>query len=318
MKTLQTENIIDEIAGCMQVAMLLEVSAYPKPGNVHRAADFGETRYEHFLASAVGVGSHFREAARRGVLLGSKRIRGGEIGIGAAIRDAVCDVGKWQHGGNTSLGSAILLMPIAVAAGSVSRKGMFTVDDLRSSIRTVTDNTVSKDTLALYEGINMAKPGGLGEVSKFDVKKIQTKGRIVRQKVTILDVFKIASTYDSIASEWVNNYHITFDLGYPYFNEQMACFKDINVATVHTFLKVLSEVPDTLIARKAGQEKAQEVSLEANKVLRSGGLVTAEGKKRLTEFDSSLRTHDHQFNPGTTADLITAVLAVALLMGMRP
>jgi len=318
LKTYQTEKGIDEIAGCLQLAMLLEVSAHPKPGNVHRAANFEETRYEHFLASAIGVGPHFREAARRGILLGSERIRGNGVGIGAVMRDAVLDVAKWQHGGNTSLGSIILLMPIAVAAGSVSRKGMFTIDDLRSSIGKVTDNTTAKDTLALYESIDTAKPGGLGEVSMFDVKKIETKEIIARQNVTILDVFKIASTYDSIASEWVNNYHITFDLAYPYFNEQMTRFKDLNVATVHTFLKVLSEVPDTLIARKVGEERAREVSLEANRVLRDGGLVSSEGKKRLTEFDSSLRTADHKFNPGTTADLIVAVLAVALLMGMRP
>lgn len=318
LKSLQAEKDIDEIAGCLQLAMVLEVSAYPKPGNIHRAADFEETRYEHFLASAIGVGPHFREAARRGVLLGSERIHGSDVGIGAVTRDAVLDVAKWQHGGNTSLGSIILLMPIAVAAGSVSRKGMFTIDDLRSSIKTVTDNTTAKDTLALYESIDTAKPGGLGEVPMLDVKKIETKEIIARQNVTILDVFKIASTYDSIASEWVNNYHITFDLAYPYFNEQMTLIKDINVATVHTFLKVLSEVPDTLIARKVGEEKAREVSLEANRVLREGGLVSSEGKKRLAEFDSSLRTADHKFNPGTTADLIVAVLAVGLLMGMRP
>jgi len=318
LKSLQAEKGIDEIAGCFQLAMLLEVSAYPKPGNIHRAADFEETRYEHFLASAIGVGPHFREAARRGVLLGSERIQGSDVGIGAVIKDAVLDVAKWQHGGNTSLGSIILLMPIAVAAGSVFRKGMFTIDDLRSSIGTVTDNTTAKDTLALYESIDTAKPGGLGEVPMFDVTRTETKEIIARQNVTILDVFKIASTYDSIASEWVNNYHITFDLAYPYFNEQVTRFEDINVATVHTFLKVLSEVPDTLIARKAGEEKAREVSLEANRVLRDGGLVSSEGKKRLTEFDYSLRTADHKFNPGTTADLIVAVLAVALLMGMRP
>ncbi len=116
----------------------------------------------------------------------------------------------------------------------------------------------------------------------------------------------------------MNNYHITFDLGYPYFSEEMARFKDVNTATVHTFLKVLSQVPDTLIARKVGVEKAREVSLEASKVLGAGGMVTAEGKKRLSEFDCSLRTLNHKFNPGATADLMTAVLAVALLMGMRP
>ena len=318
LKAIRTERGIDEIAGCLQLAMLLEVSAYPKPGNVHRAADFEETRYEHFLASSIGAGSHFREAARQGVLLSSKSIRASEVGIGAMIRDALLDVANWQHGGNTSLGSIILLMPISVAAGSVSRKGLFTIDDLRSSIRITIESTTSKDTLALYEGIDIAKPGGLGEAPMFDARKTETKEIIARQNVTILDVFKIASAYDSIASEWVNNYHITFDLAYPYFNEQMTHFTDINVAIVHTFLKVLSEVPDTLIARKIGEKKAREVSLEANRILRDGGLVSSEGKKRLTEFDSSLRTPNHKFNPGTTADLITAVLAVALLMGMRP
>jgi len=318
LKAFLTEKGIDEIAGCLQLAMLLEVSAYPKPGNVHRAADFEETRYEHFLASAIGVGPDFREAVRRGLLLGSERIQGSQVGIGAVIRDAVVDIAKWQHGGNTSLGSIVLLMPIAVAAGSVSRKGMFTIDDLRAWIKTVTDNTASEDTLALYESIDIAKPGGLGDAPLFDVKKTETKDIITSKNVTILDVFKVASTYDSVASEWVNNYHITFDVGYPYFNEQMGRFKDINVATVHTFLKILSEVPDTLIARKVGEEKAKEVSLKANRVLRNGGLVSTEGKRMLGEFDSSLRTPNHKFNPGTTADLVTAVLAVALLMGMRP
>ncbi|WP_455363487.1 triphosphoribosyl-dephospho-CoA synthase, partial [[Eubacterium] cellulosolvens] len=42
-------NRDDEIAAALQLAVLLEVSAYPKPGNVHRTRDFELTRFEHFL-----------------------------------------------------------------------------------------------------------------------------------------------------------------------------------------------------------------------------------------------------------------------------
>ena len=45
-------DVADHVSRCLQLAILLEVSAYPKPGNVHRTADFQETDYEHFLASA--------------------------------------------------------------------------------------------------------------------------------------------------------------------------------------------------------------------------------------------------------------------------
>ncbi|MDD1663513.1 MAG: triphosphoribosyl-dephospho-CoA synthase, partial [Methanomicrobiales archaeon] len=36
-----------------QMAMVLEVTAYPKPGNVDRCHDYEGTVLEHFLASAI-------------------------------------------------------------------------------------------------------------------------------------------------------------------------------------------------------------------------------------------------------------------------
>lgn len=44
-----------QIARCAQLAMILEVSATPKPGNIDRDHNYKDTRFEHFLASAVGV-----------------------------------------------------------------------------------------------------------------------------------------------------------------------------------------------------------------------------------------------------------------------
>ena len=56
-------DISDYVSRCLQLAVLLEVSAYPKPGNVHRTVDFEATKYEHYLASAVALMPHLRQAA---------------------------------------------------------------------------------------------------------------------------------------------------------------------------------------------------------------------------------------------------------------
>jgi len=93
---------------------------------------------------------------------------------------------------------------------------------------------------------------------------------------------------------------------------------DLNTAVVHTFLKVLSEHPDTFIARKVGVEKAREVSSDAKKVLELGGLETSEGRARVLEFDRKLRESGNLLNPGTTADLTAAALALCTLGGYRP
>ena len=100
-------------------------------------------------------------------------------------------------------------------------------------------------------------------------------------------------------------------------NEQLRS-SDLNTSITHTFLKVLSERPDTFIARKVGIDKAREISLEAGKVLELGGVETAEGQKSIVDFDRKLRNSGNLHNPGTTADITAAALALATLSGYRP
>ncbi|MHC1580300.1 MAG: triphosphoribosyl-dephospho-CoA synthase, partial [Methanopyraceae archaeon] len=56
-------NEADEIAASLTLGALLEVSGWPKPGNVHRTRDHDDTRFEHFLASAVAAYPVLRELA---------------------------------------------------------------------------------------------------------------------------------------------------------------------------------------------------------------------------------------------------------------
>ncbi|MCK4474361.1 triphosphoribosyl-dephospho-CoA synthase, partial [Candidatus Bathyarchaeota archaeon] len=109
------------ISKCLECAILFEVSA-DKPGNVNLIVGFEGTRYEHFLASAVAATPSFEWAAKRGVGVSLGKIHISDVGLGRIIKDCVADINAWQRGGNTLLGTVILLSPIAVAAGMTSTK----------------------------------------------------------------------------------------------------------------------------------------------------------------------------------------------------
>jgi triphosphoribosyl-dephospho-CoA synthase len=306
------------IAQCLELSMLLEVSA-AKPGNVTFATGFEGTRVEHFLASAVAVAPWFEEAARRGIAVSDKKLSVNDVGMGQIIKECAADINLWQKGGNTLLGTVMLLVPIAVAAGMTPTRENFGFDltRLRENLKLAVEATTSEDAVHLYEAIDIAQPSGLNEASDLDVNDPESKARLLEENVSLFEVFKLAAGYDAICSEWVRNYPITFDLAYPYLTSQLER-GDLNKAVVHTFLKILSAHPDTFIARKAGVEKARKVSLEAKKVLELGGLETAEGKQSIIEFDRMLRESGNILNPGTTADLTAAALALCTLSGYRP
>lgn len=315
---MSSKEIADCVSGCIQLAVLLEVSAYPKPGNVDRTHDFEDTRYEDFLASAVAIAAPMREAARRGHLVSVGSLDVAEVKIGSIIKLAVQRMKAWQSGGNTSLGSILLLCPIAVAAGMVMSSDRVPPMKLRAKLRPVTRHVTPFDAVEVYRAISLAEPGGLGQVARFDVKDGQSEKTIISEKRTLLDVFRLSSTWDSVAYEWANGFPITFELGYPYLTNQLKTTGDIRLATVHTFLRILSLVPDTLIARKVGIGKSKEISLKAAQVLDAGGLLTEEGRRMTEALDLSLRGPNHKLNPGTTADLVASTLAVAILEGRRP
>jgi triphosphoribosyl-dephospho-CoA synthase len=307
----------EHVSRCLELAVLLEVSAYPKPGNVHRTVDFEETRYEHFLASAVAVAPHFKHAAEQGIKISEGKISPTNVGIGKVIKDAVKSVSLWQSDGNTLLGAVILLSPMAVAAGMLFKEE-FSLSKLKKNMEVIVESSTPMDAVNVYDAIEIAKPSGLGKAPKLDVTDPASKQKILDEQVTLFEVFKIASTYDSIASEWVNNYPITFNLGHPYFTQQLKETMDVNTATVHTFLRILSEVPDTFISRKVGATNAKKISAEAGRILERGGLTTPTGRNLLQKFDQKLRDPEHKLNPGTTADITEAVLAVSILNGYRP
>lgn len=316
---LDEPEIAKYISSSLQLGILLEVSA-PKPGNVNREADFTATKFEHFLASAVAVTPSFEHAAQRGIMVSKGAIQPEQIGIGAIIKEAVINTNAWQSGGNTLLGTVLLLSPIATAAGiSLAKNERISLPKLRENIRLVVESTTPSDAVAVYEAINMAGPNGLaGKAPSLDVEDPRSKTKLLEEKITLYEVFKISTSYDSISREWTEKYPMTFEIGLPHFTQQLKETRNLNTAIVHTFLEILAKVPDTLIIRKVGLRKAKAISSKARDVLKFGGLMTSAGREKLFKLDSELRRPNNKLNPGTTADIIAAVLSVALLKGYRP
>jgi len=304
------------ISKCLETAILFEVSAN-KPGNVNFVVGFEGTRVEHFLASAVAAAPSFEEAARRGIAVERGKLALRKVGIGQLIKECVSDIDAWQTGGNTLLGTIILFIPLAVAAGMTPlKKNKFDLARVRKNIKLAVEATRAEDAVNLYEAIDIAKPSGLNGAPDLDVRAADSKKRLIEEDVSLLEVFKIAAGYDDVCYEWVNNYPLTFEMAYPYLMEQLKT-KSLNKAIIHTFLKVLSERPDTFISRKIGVDGALEVSALAQQALLLGGAVTPEGKESIIAFDKRLRDSGNDYNPGTTADLTAAALALSILSGYR-
>ena len=181
------------ISHCLELAMLLEVSA-AKPGNVTFAAGFEGTRVEHFLASAVAANAWFEEAANRGIAVLEKTLSVGDVGMGWIMKECAADINAWQKGGNTLLGTVMLLVPLAVAAGMTPTGENFGFDlaRLRKNLRLAVESTTAEDAVYLYEAIDIAKPSGLNEASDLDVNDPASKQRLLKENVSLFEVFKIA------------------------------------------------------------------------------------------------------------------------------
>lgn len=267
-----------------QLACLLEVSAN-KPGNVTPFADFADTRYTDFLASAVILGQVMRKAAT--------------TAVGSLVLDAVRET-KRLVGRNTNLGIALLFVPLARAALCRGRR------PLRSRLRDVLTAMTPYDGQRVYEAIRLAEPGGLGQADCLDV--LATRGR-----VRLLEAMRAAADRDSIAREYVTDFEITFTIGTPTLERSLQELGDPEASVIQTYLTILSRVPDSLIARRCGAREAARISREAGKILAIGGVCTEQGWRRLRRWDGALRKDNNRLNPGTTADLAASALFVVAL-----
>ena len=285
-------DISKRVAQLVREACIREVSA-PKPGNVNRNHNFSDTAFEDFILSAEAVVPAFEKA--------------GQTGVGRIVWQAITDC-RSQVRSNTNLGIVLLLAPLAKACLEAGEKSgsVNTVDtkQLRQVLHDVLHSLTVEDARLAYEAIRVAKPGGMHKVSAEDITE--------EPSVSLLEAMELAKATDAIASEYVTDFEITFEIAFPALKEALSRGADYLNAVVHAFLYVLSRVPDTLIARKNGAEISRQISHWAADALTYGGVYSSLGRGKISRLDNVLCDRTHKLNPGTTADLTTAAIFLDL------
>lgn len=228
-----------------QLAMMLEVCAYPKPGNVDRCHDYDDTQFEHFLASVIFSRPALDEAER------------GEGRIGEIIRHAVQQTNV-HAGGNTHFGAFILIIPLVYGG------------DIPGAMKAVEKTDVS-DAVAFYRAFALTAVRTY-ESDAIDVNNPKALDMLREQEMTLLDVMHHSAKNDMVAREWVTGFPLTrrgADL--------LHAFGPGRDAIVKMFVTLLATEPDTFIIKKHGREVAERTLNQARKVL--------DGSLSLAEFD---------------------------------
>ncbi len=335
-------HVSSHIARCAQLAMLLEVSASPKPGNVDREHDYPDTCFEHFVASSVGVYPALEQAARS------------RTGIGSLLKAAVYESASWQNGGNTHFGAFLLLLPLAMAAGEIldgietgTRAGngrmMLGPDDfevLASRAHAFVRETDCEDSVEFYRAFGAAGVRVNG-VEEFDLEDAESTAELREKDVSLYELMEISKGYDLIANEWTTGFRRCLEGARSVleFMQAMNGESDgpvlncsgtgINGAVVYTFLKLLSRHRDTFIQTKFDADTADYVSSRARSILSEWenkgsdcGSDYSSGNRDFSVLLPAVHALDSELlekriNPGSTADIVIAGIFIALLGGLR-
>ncbi|MHA1986896.1 MAG: triphosphoribosyl-dephospho-CoA synthase [Promethearchaeota archaeon] len=309
---------IEDLTISVNLASLLELAGWPKPGNVHRTQDFPDTRFEHFLTGIAAIQPSFKSLCEKIYQSSYKNDEDyRSIGLGFYYKSAAEEMMKWQGGGNVLLGHILVLVPLAAAGTLCLKQNKLKIEDFKNFLRKIIDESTVEDTLNLYEAIRTCNPGGLGKVEKYDINNVNSFREIRDDKINLKKIFEFSKEYDLISSEYSTGFSIILDEGLPYFLNTYNQFHNLNITTVNTYLKILSEHLDTLVIRKSGRDAAIYITKIAQSILHLGGISSEKGLKLAFKLDVELQEKSGNLNPGTTADLLAGIIFCALIFGLR-
>lgn len=267
-----------------ELALLLEVTGTPKPGNVDRERDFDDLRFEQFMAGAVG--------ARPGLALAAESER-----VGHAFERAVAGMAD-QSAGNTQFGALLLLAPLVAAASD----GELTPAGADHVVRgtTVAD---AADFYRAFEHVDVAVDDPPAGMEQLDVRRGSDAIPALEERgLTLFDIMARSADVDGIAAEWTAEFRRTFEAA----EALLADDGPVPDRASRVFVELLADEVDTFVVTRNGLEAAEEVRRRARAVL--------DGAEDPEELAEELVARD--INPGTTADLVAGALFVALERGL--
>jgi triphosphoribosyl-dephospho-CoA synthase len=269
-------------------ACLNELAAL-KPGNVHRHADGHRMTVADFERSAA-VSAPFVCAKRAS--LGWR--------ILSAVQATNCAVQQ-----NTNLGIVLLCAPLAAAA-----EGLKHASDFGVACTAVIGTSDLRDAEQVFAAIRLARPAGLGSVSRNDIEAAAT--------VTLAEAMAQAAPRDSIARQWSRGFEDILDGGLSHFEAARRRWPNTAWAATSVYLHYLSRWPDSHVQRKYGPETAAALQQEAKEMAASFDAVDdpTEMVGSLLCWDASLKAAG--INPGTSADMTVATIFASRLQNGLP
>ncbi|PSQ25309.1 triphosphoribosyl-dephospho-CoA synthase [Halobacteriales archaeon QS_9_67_15] len=270
-----------------ELALLLEVTGTPKPGNVDRHREYEDLRFEHFVAGAVGAQPGLRMAAD-GDPLGESFLR------------AVEGMSE-QRGGNTQFGAILLELPLVAAAG----RDEYTLT--RDDATAVVESTTVADAANFYrafEAVDVAVDEPPEGMEPLDVRRGGNAVPVLEERgLTLADVMERSADRDGVAAEWVDGFERVFAAA----DSVQDCDGPVADRAARTFLELLAAEVDTFVVTQHDRATAEE---------------TTERTRAALEGDLDPETLADELvaegiNPGTTADTVAAALFVALERGME-
>ena len=274
------------VAAAVWRACIDELEA-PKPGNVSFLSDGHGMTAEDFVASARCTAD----------VLGTP---------GLSLGERVLNSVRATHaatGCNTNLGIVLLCAPLAHAALDEAQ-----AVPLRARLARVLERASVEDTERVFEAIRIAEPAGLGDSDRHDVR--------APAAAPLLAVMREAANRDRVARQYARCFDDVFEFGLTALARSRARWPGpTGVAAL--FLALLSRFKDTHIERRLGSVAAEEVRLEALRLLESleASRSSELDLELLMSFDSSLKRR--RINPGTSADLTVATLLASSLLRER-
>ena len=274
-----TSHSKNQISHFVRQACRLEVLA-SKPGNVSPNHRFSNTHCGDFLKSAEAISPILADVSCQQ--------------IGQRILNAVAAT-QQVVGHNTNLGIILLLAPLCAVQDWSNAK---------TEIHDLLSQASVSDAVRLYEAIRMTSAGGLGRVAEQDVAG--------RPTVALLECMQLAADRDSIAEQYCTDYAFVFDTGVSLLLETASWTSHHQDRLGWVAVQILAAQQDSLIVRKCGSQIADTAQKLAQKTLSAGWPFESQGQIAYNALHTYLIDDGHQRNPGTTADLIAAILFCAL------
>lgn len=278
------ENSLEKVSEYLSQAILLEVSAYPKPGLVTRISNGAHKDMSliTFMMSSVVVSQAFYrfEEAGRNHLGTEKELFAKVRTLGIEAEQQLLCVTK---GVNTQRGILFAGGIIAAAAGFLLKQANAEVESIYEVVSAMTSDLVKNELENLHN------------------KTILTAGEKLFQKYRIT----------GIRGEVEQGFKSVRETGLPALEAAFANGVNINDALVHALISLMTCVEDSNIIWRTDYATLKDVQQRAKNILVKGSIFTSIGRDAIEKFD-----HDcveQRISPGGSADLLSISTTFYLL-----